>query len=197
MEVIARRGYDATVDEIAELSGVSPRTIFRHYESHDLLIAATVKDMFDAGARPIENLPSHTDDLDGWLETLAVAAHTRNVEILGNAFWDLHSNGKLSKTLAELGAHRREYRRKAIRSLTTLAWRSAGGTGAPPQDLLLVFGLNLSAFTTHALMVDFGQTPAQIGALTADILRLSLRRAVEAQRERADTAGGRALLSMS
>lgn len=28
MEVVARRGFDATVDEIAEVSGVSPRTIF-------------------------------------------------------------------------------------------------------------------------------------------------------------------------
>jgi len=162
MEVIARRGYDATVDEIAELSGVSPRTIFRHYESHDLLIAATVKDMFEAGARPIENLPSPADDLDGWLKGLALAAHTRNVEILGNAFWDLHAhNSQRSATLAELGAHRREYRRKAMRSLTTLAWRSAGGTGEPPQDLLLAFGLYLSAFTAHALTVDFDQTPAQ------------------------------------
>jgi hypothetical protein len=131
------------------------------------------------------------------LEALAVAAHTRNVEILGNAFWDLHSTSKMSKTLAELGAQRREYRRKAIRSLTTLAWRSGGGTGAPPQDLLLAFGLNLSAFTTHALIADFDRTPAQIGTLTADILKMHLRRAVESQRERPDADGGQAMLSMS
>ena len=165
-----------------ELSGVSPRTIFRHYQSHDVLIAATVKDMFEAGARPIENLPSPADDLDGWLEALAVAAHTRNVEILGNAFWDLHAqNGKMSAILTELGAFRREYRRKAMRSLTALAWRSAGGTGEPPEDLVLAFALNLSAFTTQALMIDFDQTPAQIGVLTAEILKILLRRAVEAQ----------------
>jgi AcrR family transcriptional regulator len=29
MEVVARRGFDATVEEIAEVSGVSPRTIFQ------------------------------------------------------------------------------------------------------------------------------------------------------------------------
>jgi hypothetical protein len=76
-----------------------------------------------------------------------------------------------------------------MRSLTTLAWRSAGGSGAPPQDLLLAFSLNLSAFTTHALIVDFDRTPAQIGTLTAQILKMLLRRAVEAQREPADADG--------
>ena len=30
MQVVARRGFDATVEEIARVSGVSPRTIFRH-----------------------------------------------------------------------------------------------------------------------------------------------------------------------
>jgi AcrR family transcriptional regulator len=187
MEVVAQRGYDATVDEIAQLSGVSPRTIFRHYQSHDVLIAATVKDMFEAGARPIENLPSPADDLDGWLETLAVAAHTRNVEILGNAFWDLHAQkSKMSAILTELGAFRREYRRKAMRSLTALAWRSAGGIGEPPEDLVLAFALNFSAFTTQALTIDFDQTPAQIGVITAEIVKMLLRRAVDSQR----SAGG-------
>jgi len=101
MEVVARRGFDATVDEIAQVSGVSPRTIFRHYASHDELIAATVKDMFEAGDRPIENLPSHSDDLDGWLEVLALTAHTRNAEILADAFWDLHApNRKMSEELS-------------------------------------------------------------------------------------------------
>ena len=40
-------------------------------------------------------------------------------------------------------------------------------------------------------MADFDQTPAKIGALTADILRTLLRRAVQAQRsEGVDVATG-------
>ena len=187
MEVVARRGFDATLDEIAQVSGVSPRTIFRHYASHDQLIAATVKDMFEVGDRPMEDLPSYTDDFDGWLEVLALTAHTRNFEILGNAFWDLHApSRKLSEVLSEVGTVRREYRRSAMHYLVTMAWQAAGGTGEPPGDLALAFGLNLSAFTTQALMIDFDQTPAQIGALTANILKVLLRRAVQVQR----SAGG-------
>ena len=30
MKVVARRGFDATVEEIAQVSGVSARTIFRY-----------------------------------------------------------------------------------------------------------------------------------------------------------------------
>jgi len=198
MEVVARRGFDATVDEIAQVSGVSPRTIFRHYASHDELIAATVKDMFEAGDRPIENLPSHSDDLDGWLEVLALTAHTRNAEILADAFWDLHApNRKMSEELSEVGAIRREYRRSAMRYLVTIAWQTAGGTGEPPEDLVLAFALNFSAFTTQALMVDFDQTPAQIGALTANAVKVLLQRAVEVQRVQADVDCGLVLLSMT
>jgi hypothetical protein len=74
--------------------------------------------------------------------------------------------------------------------LVTLAWQRAGGTGDPPKDLLLVFALNFSAFTTRALMVDFDQTLAQIGVLTAEILKMLLWRAVEAQGKRADADSG-------
>ena len=198
MEVVAQQGFDATVDEIAQKSGVSPRTIFRHYKSHDRLIAATVKDMFEAcGRYPIEGLPQLVDDLDGWIdglpqvvddldawiEDLAVTIHTRSARIFGEAFWDIHrpSDGE-SEALAEVAALRREFRLRGVGFLVTLAWRTAGGTGEPPKDLELAFALNLSTFTTQALMVDFNQTPAQIGVLTANILNGLLRRAVAAQR---------------
>ncbi len=188
MEVVARRGFDATVDEIAQVSGVSPRTIFRHYASHDQLIVATVKDMCEAcGRKPIEGLPSPTDDLEGWIEGVALTIHTRNAEIFGEAFWDIHAPSRnASGVLLEVEALRHESRTRGVQFLASLAWRKAGGTGEPPQDLVLAFALNFSAFTTQALMVDFDRTPAQIGVLTAEILKVMLRRAVEAQR----SAGG-------
>jgi len=186
MEVVAQQGFDATVDEIAQVSGVSPRTIFRHYASHDQLILATVKDMCEAcGRKPIEGLPSPTDDLEGWIEGVALTIHTRNAEIFGQAFWDIHApNHNASGVLSEVDAMRHESRTKGVDFLATLAWQKAGGTGEPPQDLVLAFALNFSAFTTQALMIDFDQSPGQIGALTADIVKILLWRAVEAQRSR-------------
>ena len=191
MEVVARRGFDATVDEIAQLSGVSSRTIFRHYASHDQLTLATVKDMFNACGQPTEGVSTPTDDLDGWIEGLALTIHTRNAEILGEAFWDIHApNRNASGALSEVDALRREYRTRGVCYLVALAWQRAGGTGDPPKDLMLAFALVFSAFTTQALMVDFDQSPAQIGALTAEILKMLLRRAIQAQGEQADADSG-------
>ena len=188
MEVVARRGFAATVDEIAQMSGVSPRTVFRHYQSHDQLIVATVKDMYEAaGRRPIEGLSRPADDLDGWIEGLAFTIHTRNAEILGDAFWDIHApRHNASDVLTEVDILRRQYRLRGVGHLVRLAWHTAGGTGEPPEELELAFALNFSAFTTQALMVDFDQTPAQIGVLTAEILKVLLARAIDDQR----SAGG-------
>ena len=63
MEVVARRGFDATVAELAEVSGVSERTIFRHFMSHDQLIAETARDMFEACG-----LPRQSVDIDRWVQ---------------------------------------------------------------------------------------------------------------------------------
>ena len=183
MEVVARRGFDATVEEIARVSGVSPRTIFRHYATQDSLIVATVKDMIAAvGQRPIEGLPSDSEDLDGWLDGLAFTIHTRTAEIVGEAFWDLHSPSlEVSDALAEVAVLRREFRLKGVHYLAAHAWTGAGGKGDPPEELVLAFAVNFSAFTTQALMIDFDLTPAQIGTVTAGILKVLLRSAVEAQ----------------
>jgi AcrR family transcriptional regulator len=184
MEVVARQGFDATVDEIAKVSGVSPRTIFRHYATQGALIFATVQDMFEAvGQRPIAGMSEPADDLDGWLDVMAVTVHTRNAQIIGNAFWDLHGPKiEESDTLAPVAAFRRSSRLTGVHHLAKVAWREAGGEGKPPKALVSAFALNLSTFATQSLMIDFDETPADIGTLTADILKTLLRRAVEAQR---------------
>lgn len=181
MKVVARRGFHATVEEIARESGVSPRTIFRLYTTQNALILATVAAMFEAvGERPIAGLPSPTDDLDGWLEVLSVTVHTRNAEIIGNAFWDLHAvDSDGSDLFVEVAALRRDARRKGVRYLASIAWQAAGGDGEVPPTLESAFALNFSTFATQALMIDFDETPAQIGALTADILKMLLRHTVD------------------
>ena len=204
MEVVARRGFDATVDEIAQACGVSARTIFRHYSSHDQLIVETVRDMFEASGRYpdvgsprdvddvaawIDSLPQQVADVYGWLEALAVTVHTRMAEVFGTAFWDIYAPPRPgSEALVEVAELCRVYRLRGMHYMATLAWRSAGGAGEPPEDLTLAFALLLSAHTTQALMADFDQTPTQIGTLTADILKTLLRRAVEAQGSRGSFA---------
>jgi len=191
MEVVADRGFGATVEEIAEVSGVSPRTIFRHYQTHDRLIAATVKDMFEAcGLPPLvddiegwaDGLTRDIEHLDAWIDYLALTFHTRSAQIFGAAFWDISApHGNPSEVLSDVDSLRRDYRSRGVSYLVNFAWKTAGGAGEPPEELALVFALNLSVFTTHALMVDFDHTPEQVGTLTADILKMCLWNAVHAQ----------------
>jgi AcrR family transcriptional regulator len=183
MEVVARRGFDATVDEIAQLSGVSPRTIFRQYRTQAALLAATLKDMVEAGSRPIEGLPQPSEDMDRWLEGLTLAVHTRNVEIYGEVIWELRApKATLSPEISEVVTAELDFRRRVIGRLATVAWHAAGGAGTVPDALISAFTMNLSPFTTTTLMVDREMSPAQIGALTADISRTLLWRAVAEER---------------
>jgi AcrR family transcriptional regulator len=191
MDVVAERGFDATVEEIAQRAGVSPRTVFRHYRTQDRLIAAAVTDMFEACRLPapgvdfenwVKGVPLPEDDLDAVIEFVALTFHTRSAEIIGEAIWDLHApRAEKSSALAELDELRHDVRLRGIDFLVHVVWQMAGGEGEPPRDLVLAFALNLSAFTTRALMIDFDQTTVQVGELTADILKGLLRRAVEAQ----------------
>ena len=114
---------------------------------------------------------------------MALTFHTRSAEIFGAAFSDIYlSHPNASEVLSEIDALRHDYRRRGASIVVNLVWQMAGGVGEPPEDLTLAFALNLSVFTTQALMADFDKTPAQIGALTADILKTLLQRAVQAQR---------------
>ena len=65
-----------------------------------------------------------------------------------------------------------------MRHLADVAWSTAGGRGPTPDELTWAIGLHFSVFTTQALTIDFGLTPAQIGVLSADILKSALRRAL-------------------
>ena len=192
MQVVARHGFDATVGEIAALSDVSPRTIFRHYKSQSALIACTLQDMFEAGNRPIDGLPQPSDDLDGWLEGLTFALHTRGVQIFGEVIWDLlHAPGSaLPAAISEIIDAQVDFRRQAIQHFTTIAWQAAGGKGQAPDSLASVFTVQLSPFTTQTLMVERGQTPAQVAALSADVLKTLLKRAVDEQNRAQPDAGG-------
>jgi AcrR family transcriptional regulator len=201
MEVVAKRGFDATVEEIAQEADVSARTVFRHYSTHDELIATTVREMFEACGLParaedfdavIDSRPELYRDLDTWIDGMAYVFHTRSFQICGAAFWDIHSpRPRPSPVLGEVDALRRDFRLRGTRYLTNLVWERAGGVGEPPEDLVMTFALYLSAFTTHALTTDFALTPTQIGALTAHTLKSELRRALQEQHA-SGTQGARA-----
>jgi AcrR family transcriptional regulator len=181
--MLAVHGLSATVDEIAASAGVSPRTIFRHFNTHDQLIADAVQQMYRDLWQPVEGLPDPDADLEGFISTLATMSHTRNSRMLGRAFWDLMSpRADTPPAIAEGLAARGESRRKWMGRITEQAWRSAGGVGAPPDPVVEAFWLHFSAFAAASYAADFHHTPEEAAESTTAILLALLRGAVAAQR---------------
>ena len=89
---------------------------------------------------------------------MAVTIHTRNAEMLGEAFWDIHAPWQLAprSSLVNLPISGASLDARGCATWATPA-RAAGGAGEPPEDVVLAFALNFSTFATQALMVDFDQ----------------------------------------
>jgi AcrR family transcriptional regulator len=182
METMALRGFAATVDEIADRAGVSSRTIYRYFATHDQLIAAGIREGLQAAGQPIPGSPSVGDDFDGWIDRIALEAHTKNATVVGAAFWDvLGPAPSASKEIEEARALRRPTRMQWMSRLSTIAWAAAGGKGEPPTTVVTTFALALSAFTFHALAADFGYGPEETARFASAMIRERLASAVEAQ----------------
>jgi AcrR family transcriptional regulator len=182
MVAMAQRGFSATVEEIAAVAGLSPRTIYRYFDTHDQLIAEGYGEMLKAVGSIVPDLPSVNDDLDGWIDRIALVAHARNSMIIGAAFWDVFNPARLgSKEIEEATAARRPMRVQWMTGMAFVAWMAAGGQGEPPQSLVVTFALALSAFTTQALAADFDSGPEEVARFAAGMIKDHLAAAVKAQ----------------
>jgi AcrR family transcriptional regulator len=183
MTAIGRRGLSATVEEIADIAGISARTIYRYFDTRDELVAAGMRRMLKAFEQPIPDLPSITEDLDGWIDGIALASATRNISVLGAAFWEfVRPTPSASKEIEEARKLRRPTRIQWMNLLAVMTWETAGGKGDPPSSLVTTIALALSAFTFHALAADFDFGPEESAQFAASMIKERLMGALEAQR---------------
>ncbi|MGA8726941.1 MAG: TetR/AcrR family transcriptional regulator [Acidimicrobiales bacterium] len=182
LAAMALHGFSATVDEVAELAGISPRTVYRHFATHDQLIAAGIREGLKAAGRPAPGSPSVDDDLDAWLADIAFEAHTKNATTVGAAFWDvLGPAPSASREIEEARALRRPTRMQWMNHLSAIAWSAAGGEGQPPPSVVATFALALSVVTFHALAADFDYGVEETARFGAAMIKDRLAAAVEAQ----------------
>jgi AcrR family transcriptional regulator len=153
-QLVGARGLDVTMDEIAEASGVSRRTLFRHFETRERLIAAS----FASGMQRYgERLPTYDgDDWHAWLRATCDAAHRMNASY-GPGYWQLTTRTDLPDELARVERRRRAARRAAMTRIADTLWRAAGHTSATPKALALTVGSHLSAHFTAAVVTDVGR----------------------------------------
>lgn len=177
--VLAERGLDTTMDDVARAAGISRRTVFRYFETRDRLIKAVMCDWLRSYGQQLPR-PSEGQDVEAYLAELLLATHRLNARN-GRIYWELAALGpELSDDLAAAAAERLKARQQFVQGASTTVWKMAGGKGQPPGWLVDGFAVHLSAFTTQALTGDFGRTPEQVAEVAARLLSASLREALGA-----------------
>ncbi len=167
--VVAERGLATRMEDVAAAAGVSRRTVFRYFRTRDkILIAALESGMRSYG----DHLPRLTADSDParWLEDALVALHRMNAQH-GRLYWEIALGNDLPRSLAATRAKRQRGRMKLVRWFTGEAWKAYGGKGVPPAWLMDACAVQMSAFATQSLVIDFRRTPEQSGRLAARVLR--------------------------
>lgn len=159
--LVLASGLDVTMDQLAEASGVSRSTLFRHFTSRESLLAAA----FDAGMLNYrEGLPRYDGDLRSWLRATCDAAHRMNSTI-GPGFFELASRLDLPAELAAVEGRRRAEFGGATADIAQTLWSATGGRGRSPRALVDVVSVHLSPFFTAATTIDANrswQTSAEL-----------------------------------
>lgn len=192
-QMLVAHGLNATVEQIAKSAGVSQRTIFRHYSSHDQLVSEAMREIFREVWLPLD-LPDPRQDLHAFLYELMITSHTRNAEMIGRMFWDLLAPRVDAPPMITEGLTARiEARQLWIGRIAKVAWRGVGGEGPTPAHVNEAFWLHISGFATFSYMADFGESFERAAASSTAILSAVLRDALEAQmrgEERTERAAG-------
>jgi len=180
--VLATRGLATTVDDVAAAADISRRTVFRHFETRERLLAEAIREGLRSYSQqlPSEGLSATADqpEISAWLLNLLLAAHRLNANN-GRIYWELAALGsEVDGELATVAAERRESRRRFATRVTAHAWTVSGGTGRPPTWLTDAFAVHLSGFTTQALGGDFGRTPDDVARASVRVLQASLAAAL-------------------
>lgn len=148
--LVLTTGLDVTMDQLADASGVSRRTLFRHFATREKLLAAA----FEAGMAGYRHqLPRFDGDLDRWLRATCETVHRLNSTI-GPGFFELASRSDLPPDLAAAESRRRREFRAAMVDITNTLWGASGRTGPAPTILATTVTLHLSPFFTAASSID-------------------------------------------
>jgi AcrR family transcriptional regulator len=167
---LAATGFDVTVDEIASTAGVSRRTVFRHFATHDEVLAAAVAEILASYDRLLPGPPAPGTNVEAWLTETAVTLHELNTRLMGKAFWDMNVE-RPGISPSERDRRRTGYATQIAQN----AWRLANGKGRPPSWVVDAFALQLSGFATNCLD---GYSTERAGRVSARILKTVLAAAL-------------------
>jgi AcrR family transcriptional regulator len=171
--VIASRGLDTRIEDVADAAKVGRRTIFRYFPTRTALLAAALRDSFER-YRAQMPLLGDGDDVDEWLTAALIQAHTLNARS-GRVYLQLALETAMAPELGEVYEERRRSKQELVNEVTRSAYAAVGGIAEPPSWLFDAFSVHLSPFVTQALITDFDRTAEESGRASASILGAALR----------------------
>lgn len=174
-QLVADRGLAVSMDDIAEASGIARRTLFRHVQSRDALLADALNLALDQYETQLVELGKVELPLHQWLPAAVRIAHIANLQA-GRGVWELAAarEGQLSEELMRVNMRRAEIRQRTTRELANTAWRISTGDAAAPSDVVDAFALCLSTFATQSMTADFTTNIDALVATTALMLEMFL-----------------------
>ncbi|SEO83009.1 TetR/AcrR family transcriptional regulator [Trujillonella endophytica] len=168
--LVITAGLGVTMDQIAEAAGVSRRTLFRHFDTRDRLIATAFT---VAGDQLVQQWPLYDGDVHGWLQGICEVNHRGNSNA-GPGYWELTSRTDLPPDLADFERSRRALRRERIAELTRQLWDRSGGAGDPPAALVASVSAHLSAHFTAAVVTEHGSSWEAAAEIARDAILAAL-----------------------
>jgi AcrR family transcriptional regulator len=162
--LVSDQGLDVTVEGIAEASGVSRRTVFRHFPTRENLLAAAVEGWVqDFG----EALPRYRcGEGRAWVSELLATIHRINATC-GPGFWEFVTRRDLGPELAAAQQRRETARDVGMGRLAQGAWAALGRRGRVDAEAAAVFVAHCSPHFTAAV-VDEGGGDAALAARLAE-----------------------------
>ena len=169
--LLATHGLSLTMDQIADGSGISRRSLFRYFASRDALVQAAIESALVEYEAQLASVAAVDGQLDDWLTRIIEHTHRSHLAA-GRAIWQLTSSSvdQLAPELRAVNERRRTMRRRATRQLTDQAWSAAGGTGDAPDVVAEALALAMSSYTTQSLIVDLGQSIEEVARLSAEVI---------------------------
>ena len=170
--VVATKGLGASMDDIASAAGVGRRSLFRHFENRDELVAQAVTLALDSYGRAVSRTVTGDDrPLEQWLEDVIASSHRAHLDG-GVGLWQLAAadDGDLAPPLAAVNRRRRAARTAWTTSLADAMWRRAGRRGRAPTVLVDAVGLAMSSFATRSMIEDLGRDLRRTTRSTTSLL---------------------------
>jgi AcrR family transcriptional regulator len=181
--LLAERGLSVSMDDIAEAAGISRRSLFRHFDSRNALIADALESAMELFDGELQDALAADGDVRDWLEALTRRLLTVQRRA-GVAFWHLASTAdeELPAEFADVNERRRSNRHNLTKVVADTAWLRAGGRAPCPTVVADAVALTFSTFTAHSLLDDYDCSLDRVVEVTVTVLTAVINDQLAARR---------------